>query len=284
MAIVAPSSPFNRDAFERGVKRLRGRYEVQYDESLFDTQGYLAGSDARRLAELLRVLADDSVDMIVGARGGYGATRLLPDIEIEHVSKARKLLVGFSDLTALHALWQRAGVRSIHGPMVCSLGDEGEAGDRRFQQWVNAIEGNTVPSFDKLDTVVGGAAEGPLMGGNLSVLCALANTPYAPRFDDSVLFLEDIGERPYRVDRMLTSLLQDRTFSRVAAVVVGQFTESTAGKDGVTVEQVIRERLGNLRVPVLMGLPAGHIEDNAPLPFGALASVNATSGSLTFAD
>lgn len=284
MAIVAPSSPFNRDAFERGVRRLRGRYEVRYDESLFDTEGYFAGSDARRLAEILRVLADDSVDMIVGARGGYGATRLLPDIEVEQVSKAQKLLVGFSDLTALHALWQRAGVRSIHGPMVCSLGDEGEEGDRRFQHWVNAIEGNTVPSFDKLDTVVAGTAEGPLMGGNLSVLCALANTPYAPSFDGSVLFLEDIGERPYRVDRMLTSLLQDGTFSRVAAVVVGQFTESAAGKDGVTVEQVIRERLGTLHVPVLMGLPAGHVEDNAPLPFGALASANATNGSLTFAD
>ncbi|MBK8169977.1 MAG: LD-carboxypeptidase [Sandaracinaceae bacterium] len=280
--MIAPSSPFDRAAFERGVERLSKRYEVRYDESIFARQGYFAGDDTRRLDEIRRVIADESVEMIVAARGGYGATRLLPAIDIAAVSNAEKLLVGFSDITALHALWQRAGVQSIHGPMICALGDQGEEGSARFERWVDTVEGRALPPFANLSCIVAGEARGPVFGGNLSVLCAMVGSPYAPKLDDAIVFIEDIGERPYRVDRMLTGLLQSGFFARVAGVAVGHFTESKVGADAVTVEEVIRERLSSLSVPVVSGLPCGHVDDNAPLPFGAAARLDATRGTLTF--
>jgi muramoyltetrapeptide carboxypeptidase len=276
---VAPASPFDANALRRGVERLRERYEVSVDASIFERTGYFAGDDDRRSGELLTALRDPNVAAIVAARGGYGTTRLLDRIDVDEVRRAGKLFVGFSDTTALHAAWARAGLRSLHAPMVAALG---RADAPLLERWIATVEGRLAPPVEGLARWATGTAEGPLVGGNLAVLAALVGTPYAPPPDGCVLFLEDVGERPYRVDRMLTTLLHAGWLARVAAVVVGAFSDCAPGEDGTCVEDVLRERLGHAGVPVLAGLPAGHVKDNLELPLGALVRVDASEGRLTF--
>ncbi|MFW5875232.1 MAG: S66 peptidase family protein [Myxococcota bacterium] len=279
IAVVAPSSPFDRDAFDRGVARLRERYDVRYAETLFVRSGFLAGDDDRRAEELLAALRDPAVHAVVAARGGHGSTRLLHRLPPEEVRAARKLLVGFSDVTALHAAWARGGVRSIHGPMVAALG---RTGPRAVERWVAAVEGRVPDPLEGLEPMCGGIAEGPLIGGNLAVLAALVGTPYAPPLDGAVLFLEDVGERPYRVDRMLTTLRHAGWLDRVAGVALGAFTECDPGPDGTPMADVLRERLAHVAGPVVSGVPAGHVDDNLELPLGAPVRLDGNSGRITF--
>ncbi len=276
LAVVAPSGAFHPRSFDQGVEWLRERYEVRFDEGIYAEQGYFAGSDERRLKELQQAIRDPQVDAILCARGGYGATRLLPELSVEEVKEANKLLVGFSDVTALHSLWARAGVRSMHAPMVSALG---RASEVVRDDWRKAFEGEEAGrSWQGLETILSGQAEGRLIGGNLSVLCALLGTPYFPPLEGCILFLEDVGERPYRVDRMLTTLIQAGCFERCVGVVLGAFTEGEAGKDGVSVDDVLAERLGGIGVPVVKGFPAGHIDDNAPLVFGVSMRLDGEGG------
>lgn len=270
LAIVAPSGPFDRERFEQGLAILRGRYEVVFDEGIHARTGYFAGSDERRLWELIAAIRNPAVDAIICARGGYGATRLLTGLDEAEVATANKILVGFSDITALHSLWARAGVRSIHGPMVASLG---RGNERVISEWFATLEGRDGAESWTVDPLVPGSAEGRLIGGNLAVLGALVGTPYAPPLDGCLLFLEDVGERPYRVDRVLTTLRQAGWLERCAGFILGAFTEGAPGPDGVTLEEVLQDRLGDLGVPVVTGFPAGHIDDNEPLTFGAMARI-----------
>jgi len=278
IAVVAPSSPFDAGDLAAGVEALRARYDVRHAPDIVERRGYLAGDDARRLRELRAAIEDDAVTAIVAARGGYGATRLLPELPAALVAAHPKLLVGFSDVTALHALWARAGLASIHGPMVAMLG---RVGGLALERFVAAVEGAAPMAFSGLSTLSGGRAAGRLVGGNLAVLAALAGTPYAPPLEGAVLFLEDIGERPYRVDRMLTTLSHAGWLSQVRAIALGAFTDAAPGADGVTVEEVLRERLSGLGIPVVAGLPAGHVDDNHPIVLGARVVIDADEGTLT---
>jgi muramoyltetrapeptide carboxypeptidase len=277
LAVVAPAGPFDRDAFEAGVEWLRGRYEVRFGPGIHDRRGFLAGDDQRRLAELQAALADPEVDAIVCARGGYGSTRIVPGLSPGDVSAANKLLVGFSDITALHAVWASAGVRSWHAKMVADLGRSPAAAR---DQWAAALEGTTPPAAYPLETVSPGDCEGRLAGGNLALLVALLGTPHFPALEGCLLFLEDVGERPYRVDRMLTQLGQAGVLGAVSGVLVGAFNGAEPGDDGVTLDDVLAERLGGCGAPVFRGVPSGHLRDNAPLPLGALARVR--GGVLAF--
>ena len=275
--VIAPAGPFDVVAFEAGLARLSRRYELRCEPDIYARQGYLAGDDARRLQELQRALARPDSDAILAARGGYGATRLLPHVSAEAVRRRPKLLVGFSDITALHALWAHAGVGSLHGSMVAALG---QAPEPLVERFCAALEGVYPEAFEGLTPIAPGAAEGILLGGNLAVLSALLGTPWFPPLTDAVLFLEDTGERPYRVDRMLTSWRSAGAFRGVRAVVLGAFTDGEPGPDGVSLEQVLHERLGDLGIPVARGLPAGHVPDNAELPFGSRVQLDASAGRL----
>jgi len=277
--VVAPSSPFDQERFERGRAQLSERYTVELAPSLFERTGFLAGNDLARRRDLVQALHDPSVHAIVAARGGYGVTRLLPELDVDAVRSHAKWLVGFSDLTALHALWARAGLCSLHGPMVCSLNC---ASPESQAAWFALLEGGAPTPMQGLTRVVGGRAEGRLFGGNLTVLCALVGTPFMPPLDDVVLVLEDVTERPYRLDRMLTTMTQAGVFEGVRAVVLGQFTDCAPGPDGTTVDDVLSERLGSLGIPVLANAPFGHIDDNFPLLLGARAFVDADSMSVRF--
>jgi muramoyltetrapeptide carboxypeptidase len=187
------------------------------------------------------------------------------------------LLVGFSDITALHAGWARRRVLSIHGGMVAALGRSDEHGYERYRA---ALEGRFADRFVDLIAYAPGRAEGVLLGGNLTVLTALIGTPHWPGFAGAVVFLEDIGERPYRVDRMLTTWLDAGAFEGVRGVVLGAFVQGDPGSDGIAVADVLAERLAELGVPVASGIPAGHVEDNTELPFGQPVVLNANRGEL----
>ena len=181
LGIVAPAGPFDHDAFLQGVEWLKRRYEVVHDPDIFTSEGYFAGSDSRRLEEINRAISDPSIDAIVCARGGYGCTRLLPGIEAEAVRDANKLIIGFSDVTAFHTLWNRAGVRSIHAPMVAALG--GSTPEPIRDNWIRTVEQPDAESsweLSRIDNNCETSAEGIFFGGNLAVLGALNGTPNAP--------------------------------------------------------------------------------------------------------
>lgn len=274
--VVAPSGPFDREDFAAGLAFLQTRYEVRHRDDILERQGYFAGDDERRLTELLEALADPDADAIIAARGGYGSTRLLPRLPLEAIRAAAIPLIGFSDITALHARWASASVPSFHGAMVAALGRLDP--DSRAH-WLVVLEGGG-ERFDGLESWSGGTAEGPLIGGNLAVLGALVGTPFAPPLDGAILLLEEIGERPYRMDRVLTSLAQAGWLDRVAGVVVGDLVDCKAGPDGTEPEAVLRERLRTLGVPVVAGLPVGHGERNTGLWLGRPYRLDANEGRL----
>jgi len=279
LAVIAPSGSFDAQTFDEGLAWVRTRYEVTLRPDIYTRSGYFAGDDARRLAELTDAIADPSIDAIVCARGGYGATRLLPVLSLGPISMANKTLVGFSDITALHAAWARAGVRSLHAPMIAALARADE-GLRAL--WISALEEPEQSStweLTRLDQGQVGSASGPVRGGNLAVLTALVGTPYFPPLDGAILFLEDVGERPYRIDRMLVTLRQAGVFSKLVGIVLGAFTESEPGKDGVTIEDVFADHFGDALYPVLSSFPAGHVDHNEPICLGAPARIEGTQFS-----
>jgi muramoyltetrapeptide carboxypeptidase len=279
--LVAPSGVFDRALFEKGAARLAERYDVVFDEGIFTRTGYLAGPDARRLGELLEALEDPLCQAIVCARGGYGAMRLLPRLSPAALARAPKLLVGFSDVTALHVLWQRARVSSVHGAMAATLGMLDEP---TYARWLRCMEGVVPAPIEGLETIVAGEARGVLVGGNLSILHALEGTPHSAHAIGRVVFLEDTGEAPYRVDRMLTTLRLSGFFDGARAIVLGAFNKASPGSYETTVEEVLRERLSDLEIPIVRGVQAGHVEDNLELPLGVEVTVraSATGASVTF--
>lgn len=278
--MIAPSGPFDVDAFTSGVAFLRERYEVRFNDGVLVRSGYLAGSDDRRLTELREAIADRDASVIVAARGGYGAMRIAAELDPTSIAARPKLLVGFSDITALHGVWARAGVSSLHASMVAALG-RSETSVRGA--WIAALEG-MLPTPRALTPLVGcgGRAVGRLVGGNLATLAAMVGTPLLPDLNGAVLFIEDVNEAPYRIDRMLTQLLLAGRLERVVGVVAGSFTRCEPVGNSLRAEEVLAERLRSLLVPVLSGLPAGHGEQNIPIPFGALVELDGASGMLRF--
>lgn len=275
VTVVAPAGPFDLGGFERGLSALRRRYRVRVSDDIYTRSGYFAGDDSRRIREFNDALSDTDCEAIIAARGGYGCARILPHLNFSQLRTHPKLLIGFSDITALHAQWYRMGIGSLHGTMVASLGN---ASSEQRARLFEAMEGRLPDAFAGLTCIAGGHAEGALFGGNLAVLSSLLGTPYAPDFDDGVLFIEDVGERPYRVDRLLTTLHLGGYLGRLAAVIVGAFTSGDPGADGVHVADVIQERLGSLHCPVVSGMPCGHIHNNCPLPLGARVAVDGNQG------
>jgi muramoyltetrapeptide carboxypeptidase len=277
IAVVAPSGAFDRASAERGIAWLEKRYRVRYRASMFSSLGYLAGSDQRRIAELNVALASGA-RAIVAARGGYGLSRIAHLVDWGRREHDPPWIVGFSDLTVLHVEAWRRRIASVHGPMVCSLG---RASDEARRQWIETLEHPMGErTWSGLSTWRRGHASGTLVGGNLAILhaCAAASRLRIPK--GAIVLLEDIGERPYRVDRMLTNLITGGHFAEASAFAIGDFTDCDAGRDGTTVEAVLRERLGALGVPVIAGLPVGHGAQNDALVLGRRAEIRASSLSL----
>ena len=282
--MVAPAGPVPSKALALGVARLEARYQLVYDDGLFATAGFLAGNDERRLAELGRALGDPTIRAIFCARGGYGTMRLLPRLDVGPLVRDPRPFIGFSDVTALHALLLCHEVVSIHGPVVTQLGKLGEEDAAALFQvleeptppepWRGLIPLSAPPAH--------AVATGPLVGGNLELITRLLGTPYLPPLDGAVLALEEVAERPYRLDRSLTQLELAGVWNRVAAVVVGDLTRCDPVGDEPAPEAVLRERLERLPIPVLAQAPFGHGSRNRAFAHGAQVRVDAHAGTLTF--
>ncbi len=264
-----------REAFDVGLKVLSSRYKVSVDEGIFSHHRYLAGPDARRLEELTRTLEDRSSCATFAARGGYGAMRLLPHLPSK---PALRPFVGFSDLTALHLALNARGWVTFHGPVVTQLGRHPPAVAERLFHLLEATAPS--PPLTGGMTLVPGVAEGPLLGGNLSVLTRLLGTPYLPPLDGAVLLLEDVDERPYRLDRMWTHLRLAGVFSRVRGVVLGDFTDCEDAGGGWSAAQVLQDLAEETGLPCAAGFRIGHGSLNFAVPLGVKVRLDAGAGTL----
>lgn len=287
VGIVSPAGPVDRERLQAGISMIAARgYEVVVGEHVYRRDGLFAGTDQDRLSDLIRLLNDSSVKAVFCARGGYGSQRLLPELGRIVPGLRPKLFVGYSDITALHALFQRAGWVTWHGPMPgdwARLPDGGESVEALFSLLTGRVnEQLPLPRYARPETLVPGVARGRLVGGNLSLVAALLGTQYDVDTDGAVLFLEDVSEAPYRIDRMLSSLRLAGKLRAVAGVVLGQFTDCAPppGGPAVTVDDVLRSHFANLGVPVLWRYPAGHGPVNMPLPLGLPVELDATRGAI----
>lgn len=270
--VVAPSSAFDKERFLRGVEALKAiGLSPRFDETIFSKDAHLAGDDARRKAELEAALAGDAKALIL-ARGGYGLLRFATRLE----KPPSKLVVGYSDATVLHEIWHRAGVPSIHGPMCTQLGEDPSA----LSRLQALLFGNDPGAIDwEPETARGGRVESPLRGGNLATLASLCGTPLQPRFEGSIVLLEDLNEPPYRFDRMLTQLLLSGAFENVRAFVIGDLTSGK--EDPAPRIEAVAERLLPLEVPLVFGAPFGHAGRNQPVALGLQHALDADAGTLT---
>ncbi|MFP4194047.1 MAG: LD-carboxypeptidase [Desulfobacterales bacterium] len=276
IGMVAPASPFDVDRFYRGIEVVRRMgFEPVYTERIFHKNGYFAGPAEERARELHDFFASPDIRALWAVRGGFGSLRLLPEIDYEAVSKTPKIFIGCSDVTALLvAIHFRCAMPVLHGPVAASLADadtdtiEGLSralGDFR-PLGIRAIEGRVIRE---------GRAGGPVIGGNLATLCHMLATPYVPDFTGCILFVEDTGEKPYRIDRMLTQMKFAGCFEGIAGIAAGSF--KNCGPPG-EVDRIFADLFADSRFPVVTGFPAGHCSPNMTLPFGIPATLD--SGSL----
>jgi muramoyltetrapeptide carboxypeptidase len=279
LAIVAPASPFDRAAFDAGVEEVRRLgFEPVFDERVFARRGFVAGSAELRAEALREALTDPSIAGVLCVRGGYGSVQLLPFLDPAEIAAARKPVVGYSDLTSLLVfITGHAGLVSFHGPTVAGRLGRGERGyDRR--SFVAALSEATPVGevgSGSLQTVTAGEAAGPLFGGTLTQLLASLATPFA--FDPPpgcVLFLDEVNERPYRLDRMLVQLRLSGLLARASAVVFGELPGCDEPGGTPSAHSVIEEALADFAGPVLTGLPSGHTTGPAlTLPLGVRTRV-----------
>lgn len=275
--VIAPSGPFEAGPFEAGLAVLRRRYTVELSPGVESCHRYLAGPSQRRTDELSRWLAADGLATVC-ARGGFGAMHLLPALppRLERPG----LLVGFSDITALHLALQSRGVMSLHGPVVTQLGRQPTHAVDRLFQLMECDE--PAPPLVGTSTYVPGVAEGRLLGGNLSLVASLAGTPFLPDLRGAVLLLEDVGERPYRLDRMWTQLKLAGVLDAVAGIALGEFTGCEEKDADWSSGDVLRELAQEMGKPCLAGLPVGHGEINLAVPLGVRVRLDAEAQTLSF--
>ncbi len=282
VAVPAPAGPVLPEAAQRGLEILATRYKVVLDEAIYERTGFLAGSDERRAEELNRYLRDPDIRAIIPARGGYGVLRILELLDADALKRDPKPIVGFSDLTAF-AAWcaKTAGVRTIHGPMVNQIGRVPETD----VEWLFGILEDPGPPGVLADGLVrvgargGGTVEGRMVGGNLEMVTRLLGTPFAFDLGASALVLEDVGERPYRIDRALTQLKLSGALDGVRAVALGDFLRSDE-EDGAppSAAEVLAERLTAFDIPGVAGLPIGHGERNRAFPLGGRCAIDLAVG------
>lgn len=284
VAVVACAGPAEPEHLAR-IEPLFERFglRARLSPSCFRRTGFLAGSDDERLHDLHAAFADPEVAMVISLRGGYGSARLLDRIDTTVLRRHPKLLIGYSDITALHALLYRAGLPSLHGPMPASDlvrdGHEADA-DALFTLLREGLLAGQVlqPALQAAALQVDGVVEGPLIGGNLSLVASLLGTPWAWPAQGAILFLEDINEEPYKVDRLFNQLRLAGVLDAVAGFLIGSFSEQAFPAD------VLRHYLAPLHKPVLGGWPAGHGTPNRALPMGLRVRLDAGGGTLTMLD
>ena len=291
IGIVAPASACEDFDYTAGINLLHEwGYKTKLSTTLQVNEGYLAGSDKLRADELNKFFADKEIDAILCFGGGYGCTRILDYLDYQLIRQNPKLLVGFSDVTALHtAIGQKSRLVTVHGPMLKTLSQNPTkytiASLCRGLCLSVPLGAFLMPKKQKLEALYPGNAFGRLIGGNLSVIAAMCGTPYELKGENSVLFLEDVGEEAYAIDRMLQQLWQNGLLKEVKGIVFGQFTHCTPTKQSkyeFTVKEILTQYANLAKVPTIYGFPAGHEKTNAFLPLGVNVKVNVADSRVEF--
>ena len=296
IGLITPGSYIGDDGLQKAVTNLEGLgFQVKLAKNIRAERGFTAGTDIQRLADLHSMFADKQVAGIWCARGGYGCGRLLPSIDYRLIKKNPKVLVGFSDITALlQGIYKETGLVGFHGPVGSSDFTDytKEYLTKILMQPTDKLaialskENKLLAATNKIyqtATIRGGRATGKLVGGNLSLLAPLAGTKYQPNIHRKLLFIEEIGESPYRIDRMLTQLRQSYPLKEAAGIILGVFKgcERKEGSRSLNLMETLTDRLGDLDIPVFYGAAIGHITNNMTLPIGVKASFEADSGLIT---
>ena len=295
IALVTPGSYITQQEKEESVNNLRGLgFNVTYTDRLMQKNGYFSASDEERAADLNEMFERKDVQAIMCARGGYGCARILPFLDYDLIEDNPKTLIGFSDVTALqYAIFKKTGLITFHGPVSISTftsfsvrNFENVLLDPTFElELLNSTTGNNFNPYG-ITVIADGKAEGELVGGNLSIIVSMIGTEYDIDFSGKIVFIEEFLEEPYRVDRMLTQMIQAGKFENAVGVALGVFKLCEPNKlnpafsGSFSLMEVLKDRLGNLGVPVIYGLSFGHIADKFTLPFGGRAELNSETKQL----
>jgi muramoyltetrapeptide carboxypeptidase len=280
IGIVAPAGPFDPAAFEKGVAMIRNMgFAVKTDPRIFAREGYLAGTDASRAAQVNAMMADTEVKAVICTRGGYGSLRILEALDFAAIGSFAKALIGFSDITAMHrAILLRSSLVTLHGPMVTTLPRCDE--NSRISLYRTLTEPVAPPmDLSHARVLIPGKAEGVLSGGNLATLCHLTGTSMGADFGGQIILLEEIGEALYRIDRMLTQMKMAGLFDGLAGIVLGSF-EDCGPMDEI--EVLVREMFADTTIPIVSGARVGHGRINWTVPLGVAARLDTAAGELRF--
>jgi muramoyltetrapeptide carboxypeptidase len=279
IGIVAPASPFEESEFYSGIGLLESMgFQVSFPREIFNRSGYLAGSDVDRAAQVNAAFVDNSVQAILCARGGYGSMQILPYLDFAAIHRHPKLLMGFSDITALlYALYQRSALISCHGPVISTLIN---ASSKTLDSVFNILTSTDLPPIilEKGIVLSPGKASGPVICGNLTTLCHLVGTPFQPDMREHILIIEDQGEKPYRIDRMLTQMNLSGVFDGLRGLGVGTF-DNCGTMDELF--NIIVRIFAPTRIPILAGFEIGHGSDNIAIPFGCNVLLDADHHMMT---
>jgi muramoyltetrapeptide carboxypeptidase len=288
VGIIAPASPLDREYVDQAVALFQGfGYQTKLGESVYQSYGYLSGSDACRATDVEQMFADSTVKAIICIRGGYGATRILDLLDYDMIQKNPKIFVGYSDITALHlALQKKAGLVTFQGPVMGELATSYDP----FSWYIlfqhitesKAFGVYREPADMFQFTITDGMAEGVLVGGNLSLLTSTLGTPYEIDTKGKIWLIEDVDEQPYRIDRMLTQLRSAGKLQEANGIIFTDFAncEPVRPDKSLTVPQILHDIVKPLGIPSYYGLKAGHCSPNVTIPLGIHAKMDATAGSL----
>ena len=279
IGIISPAGPVKRSALNTGLKTLESSgLRVLVAPHVYDNRGYLAGEDEARLADLHTMFQDPDIAAIICSRGGYGTLRLLDKIRYDLIEENPKILVGYSDITALLiAIHAKTGLVTFHGPMVRELASR----DQRNWEGLFTLLSSSDPLTIRLtegSALIPGKTTGPLIGGNLSLICHLVGTPFLPSLDGCILFIEEKGEPLYRLDRMMTHLALSNQLKGLSGLIAGEFEQCG---DLPSINRLLREIVLDLDIPLVTGLPAGHGLKNLALPIGLTAELDTSLMTLS---
>jgi Uncharacterized proteins, homologs of microcin C7 resistance protein MccF len=285
VGIITPSSPL---VDERGYAIAEENFRtlglrIKWGRHVGERDGHLAGTDEARLADLHGMFNDEEVKAIICLRGGSGAARLLDKLDYGLISRHPKIFLGYSDITAYHqAIYTQTGLVTFHGAVANSKWTP-----MVFSQFENLFFKGMSPTYaaepGKFRILNGGIAEGRLLGGNLTVLTGIAGSKYYPDFEDGILFIEDVGEEPYRVDRMFSQLALSGALSKIKGFIFGQCTDCEAKnpENSLTLERILDDYIRPLGIPAFRGASIGHIDEQYIMPVGAKAQIDSAKGSIT---
>jgi muramoyltetrapeptide carboxypeptidase len=291
VGLIAPGSSIDEERLQKAIQTIQSLgLKAKYTPNILAERGYLAGTDKQRLSDLHQMFSDPTVDAVWCIRGGYGCTRLLPFIDYKLIRKNPKILLGYSDITALlEAVHQKTGLVGFHGPVAVSEPTDytlNRLRDILFAPKPEILITNAKENTDSTEknyavkVIRPGKASGKLVGGNLSLVTSLLGTPYQPCVKNKLLFLEDVGEKPYRIDRMLTQLRQTLDLNKSAGIILGIFADCEGGDRSLTLMETLEDRLGDLKVPIIYGMSFGHIDHQFTLPVGINAVLDTQNASI----